>query len=222
MNKTIKKELILLEDFGMKYPTEKSKEKKRYGLYKCHCGKEFETIISDVKSGKASSCGCNRINHTNKRNTKHSLKSHRLYDVWNSIIQRCNNKNNANYKHYGLRGIAVCNEWLDINNFINDMYPTYEEGLTIDRIDSNGNYEKANCRWASREIQQRNKRIIQVNNTSGYKGVCLYKPSGKFTSSIRVNRKLINLGCYSTALEAAKVRDKYIIDNDLEHTLNFK
>ena len=73
------------------------------------------------------------------------------------------------------------------------MYPSYKEGLTIDRIDSNGNYEKANCRWASREIQQRNKRLIQVNNTSGYKGVCLHKPSGKFQSLITVNRKLIYL-----------------------------
>ena len=212
MKQTIKKELILLEDLGYLYPKETSKQRKRFGIFKCHCGKEFKTQTRDVKSGHTKSCGC-------LKNT-HNLSNHRLYPIWNEMVQRCNNPKRKAYKYYGLRGITVCNEWLDINNFINDMYPSYKEGLTIDRIDSNGNYEKANCRWASREIQQRNKRLIQVNNTSGYKGACLHKPSGKFTSLIRVNRKLIYLGCYNTAIEAAKKYDKYIIENNLEHTLN--
>ena len=214
MKQTIKKELILLEDLGMQYATETSKEKKRYGLYECFCGKEFKTIISDVKSGGTKSCGCE------KGNKKHNLSSHRLYNTWKAIIQRCNNPKIKDYKDYGLRGITVCNEWLDINNFINDMYPSYKEGLTIDRIDSNGNYEKANCRWANKNTQSRNTRLLQTNNSTGYRGVS--KKGNRYVSRVGVNTKIINLGCYNTALDAAKAYDQYVIDNNLEHSRNFK
>ena len=212
MTKENQKEIILLKDLGGRFATEKSKKKRRFGLYRCYCGKEFEAQIQSINNSNTKSCGC-------LKNT-HNLSNHRLYPIWNEMVQRCNNPKRKAYKHYGLRGITVCNEWLDINNFINDMYPSYKEGLTIDRIDSNGNYEKANCRWASREIQQRNKRLIQVNNTSGYKGVSFKKKANKFQSYITVNSKNIHIGMFKTKLEAAKAYDKYIIDNNLEHTLN--
>ena len=190
----------LIGETYMRKATENSREY-RFGRFECsYCGNTFECRISSVNSGDTKSCGCIR----GKSIITHCLRYHNFYGTWRQMVQRCNNPKRKAYKYYGLRRITVCNEWLDINNFINDMYPSYKEGLTIDRIDSNGNYEKANCRWASREIQQRNKRLIQVNNTSGYKGACLHKPSSKFTSSIRVNRKLIYLGCYNTAIEAAK------------------
>ena len=224
MKQIIKKELILLEDLGMKYPKETSKEKKRYGLFRCHCGKEFKTQTRDVKSGRVSSCGCYRRYKTAETNTKnkatHGLSSHRLYGTWFAMMQRCNNKSNNSYSTYGKLGIKVCEEWNNIENFINDMLPTFIEGLTLDRIDVNGNYCNDNCRWANENTQARNKRLIQVNNTSGYKGVCLHKPSGKFQSLIRVNKKLIYLGLSKTAIEAAKKYDKNIIENNLEHTLN--
>lgn len=212
MNKTIKKELLLLEDLGMKYPKETSKEKKRYGLYKCHCGKEFETQTRDVKSGRVKSCGCEKIHY------KHRLSRHRLYGTWNQMIKRCCNEKNDNYNNYGGKGITVCERWLNIENFINDMYPSFKEGLTLDRIDVNGNYEKSNCRWADKYIQAQNTRKIYSHNTSGYRGVHFHKRDNKWIA--QVSKK--TLGSFNTSIEAAKARDKYIIDNNLEHTLNFK
>ena len=105
-------ELILLEDLGMIYPTETSNKKRRYGLYKCVCGNEFNSQIQDVKSGKTKSCGCLKVTH--------GLKSHRLYSVWKAMISRCTNQANKGYKNYGGRGITVCDRWLDIQNFIEE------------------------------------------------------------------------------------------------------
>ena len=212
MKQTIKKESILLEDLGMKYPKETSKEKRRYGLYKCHCGKEFEAQVSNVKYGNKKSCGCSKIIH--------GRTNHRLYNTWKDMIRRCNNPKRKDYKDYGLRGIAVCNEWLDINNFISDMYPSYKEGLTLDRINPNGNYEKSNCRWANKTVQARNTQRLRKDNMSGYRGVSWHKKQQKFNSRITVNSITISLGLSKTAIEAAKAYDKYIIDNNLEHTLN--
>ena len=213
MNKTIKKELILLKDLGMQYPTEKSKYKARFGLYLCHCGKEFEAQTQGINNGNTKSCGC-------LKNT-HNLSNHRLYQIWINMIQRCTNPKSTLYKNYGERGIEVCQEWQDVNNFINDMYPTFQEGLSIDRIDNNNGYSKDNCRWTTRKIQSRNTRVLISSNTSGYRGVHWRKSRKKWTSQIRVDSKKIHLGSFDTAINGAVAYDKYIIDNNLEHTKNF-
>jgi len=98
------------------------------------------------------------------------------------------------------------------------MLPTWKKGLSIDRINNNGNYELANCRWATKEVQVRNTRMIKSNNTSGYRGVT--KSGNKWKCSIRVNGKQIYIATYTTALEAAKAYDSYVIKNNLEHTIN--
>ena len=205
---------ILLEDLGMKFPTEKSKKKSRYGLYQCqYCGKEFETQVQDVKSGRTKSCGCQSKGHSNP----HGLTQHRLYQTWKGMKARCYNEKNPNYKDYGGRGIQVCERWLDINNFIEDMYPTYIEGLTLDRIDVDGNYEPDNCRWATLNIQQYNTREIRSNNTSGYRGVCWSKKLNKWIAQIWVDSKKIRLGCFKTTIEAGKAYETYVRINNLEH-----
>ena len=208
------KELMLIEDLGMQYATEKSKNKARFGLFKCFCGNEFKTQISDIKGGHTKSCGC-----FSKRKT-HGLRKHRLYSTWRGIIKRCSNIESDSYKYYGGRGIKVCESWLDVKNFIDDMFPSYVEGLTLDRINVNGNYEPSNCRWASNNTQNRNTRVLRTNNTSGYRGVFFSKRSQKFIAKIVVSNKQIHLGYFKTALEAAKAYDNYIIDNNLEHTKN--
>lgn len=208
-------ELILLKDLGMKYPTEKSKNKLRYGLYKCYCGEEFETRTVNIKTGHTKSCGCN------KGNKKHNLTNHILYKTWSNMMARCNNKNNPKYMYYGLRGIKVCNEWLDINNFIEDMSYNYQDYLTLDRIDVNKDYSKDNCRWVNRAIQTRNTRKLRINNTSGYRGVSWYKKSNKWKSQIKVDNKKINLGYFNDVIEAARAYDNYVILHNLEHTKNF-
>ena len=205
---------ILLEDLGMRFPTENSKRKYRYGLYQCqYCEKEFETQVHDVKSGHTTSCGC----QSNKFKNPHGLRSHRLYKTWLGMKHRCYNEKNKDYRNYGGRGIQICERWLDINNFIEDMYPDYKEGLTLDRIDVNGNYEPDNCRWTTKETQQRNTRDICKNNTSGYRGVSWKKRRNNWVVQIMVENKKIHLGYHQTALEGAKAYETYVRLNNLEH-----
>lgn len=215
-----KKELLLIKDLGMIYPNSTSKRLKRYGIYKCACGNEFKAITYDIKRGHTKSCGCLHKQSIIERSTTHGMCKHRLFYTWRSMIDRCTNKKSQMYKHYGARGIVVCDEWRDIDNFINDMYPAFKEGLTLDRIDVNANYDKDNCRWVSQNIQSRNTRILRKTNTSGYRGVTFNKKQGKFHSKICVNSKTIHIGTFPTAIEAAKAYDKYVISNKLEHTIN--
>ena len=150
----------------------------------------------------------------------HGLTKHRLFNTWNSMMARCHGKNNKRYKVYGDRGIEVHQDWHNVKTFIDDMYPSYIEGLSIDRINNDLGYSKDNCRWVSDNIQSRNRRLLQVNNKTGYRGVGFLKSRNKFRARISVNYKEIHLGYFKTALEAAKAYDNYIIDNNLEHTKN--
>ena len=215
------KELVLLEDLGMQYATSKSKYRRKYGIYKCYCGNKFKACGTFIKSGNIKSCGCLGSQITAQRSKTHGLAKHRLYSTWQGMINRCYNAELLSYKNYGARGIAVCNEWLAVKNFINDMYPSFKEGLTIDRIDNNLNYSKDNCRWVPKTIQARNTRKIISTNTSGFRGVCWHKRNKKFTVTIGINSKNVHLGSFDDPIDAAKAYDKYIIDNNFEHTKNF-
>ncbi len=85
------------------------------------------------------------------------------YRIYYAMIQRCNNKKNIAYKNYGYRGISVCKEWLEsFNNFYRDMGEK-PYGCEIDRINNNGNYEKNNCRWATKILNRRNKRNVKLS-----------------------------------------------------------
>ena len=91
------------------------------------------------------------------------------YMSWYSMLQRCENSKNARYKNYGERGIKVCAKWHDFKAFLNDMGDR-PAGLTLDRIDNDGDYTPSNCRWASGTVQNLNSRVSK-RNTSGVKGV---------------------------------------------------
>lgn len=80
------------------------------------------------------------------------------YWVWRGFISRCRNKKNKNYKGYGGRGITFCRKWKTFAGFWEDMHSGYKEGLSLDRINNNGNYCKENCRWATVKQQARNRR----------------------------------------------------------------
>lgn len=209
------KEIILLEDLGMLYTTSTYKYKRRYGLYKCHCQNIFKTQIQSIKNGHCKSCGCE------KGNRNHNSYNHRLYNTWQQMIYRCINPNNKSYKYYGAKGIKVCDEWLDFNNFINDMYSAYKEGLTLDRENPEGDYCKNNCRWVTKTVQARNTQRLRKDNSSGFRGTSFDKNKKRWVSRIGINSKNIHLGYFDTALDGAKAYDNYIIQNNLEHTKNF-
>ena len=205
----------LIEDLGMRYPTEKSIKKYRYGLYECqYCGKEFEGSVDSVKRGQTKSCGC-------LRGDIHGLTSHKFYHTWNGMVQRCTNHKNKRYKNYGGRGITVCEEWLDIRNFVTWAEKTYPniEGYTLDRINNDKGYSPENCTWSDKTAQVLNRRIMK-NNKSGYVGVIWNIRYKKWCANIRISKKLINLGSFKDKIEAVLARDNYIIENGLPHKLS--
>jgi len=125
---------------------------------KCDCGNSSVVINSNLTRGNSKSCGCTNSERLIKRNTKHNLCYTPIYNVWSSMKERCRNKNCKEYVHYGGRGIKICDEWMDFNNFYNGMIGTYKKGLSLDRINVNGNYEPSNCRWVTQLRQCNNKR----------------------------------------------------------------
>ena len=180
---------ILIEDLGMMYPTESSKKKRHYGIFKCgFCGTKFKTRLDTVKIGHTNSCGCYKKRINKESNETHGLVGHKLYGIWANIKDRTLNLNCKYYNNYGGRGITICDEWKnDFMSFYNwAMSNGYSDELSIDRIDNDGNYEPSNCRWTTKTIQQRNQRIYK-NNKSGYKGVSYHKGSNKYIAQICVN-----------------------------------
>ena len=205
----------LIGDTFRKYPTETSTQKATYGLFECqYCGKEFETQVSSIHRGSTKSCGC-------LVGEKHGLATNKFYHIWSGIIRRCTNTKNKDYKNYGARGITVCEEWLDIRNFVAWCEATHPsiEGYSIDRIDNDKGYSPENCRWANRLVQATNQRI-KYTNITGVSGVVWDVTRGKWRAQIRVNYINKNLGRYLTIEEAVHARDNYIIENNLPHKLS--
>ncbi len=124
----------------------------------CECGTEIVRKQSDLTSGHTSSCGCLHTDMLKKRLTKHGNRANPAYTVWKGIRNRCNNSNEPAYKYYGGRGITVCERWDSFALFLQDMDERPSLEHSIDRIDTNGNYEPTNCRWATMEEQGDNKR----------------------------------------------------------------
>lgn len=123
----------------------------------CDCG-DYSTIVGySLRRGLTKSCGCLAKEVARNRMIKHgqSIERTKSYSSWNNMLQRCENKNNKDYKSYGGKGILVCQEWHDFNKFYDDMGACPKKH-SIDRVDRTGNYEPSNCRWATDIVQARN------------------------------------------------------------------
>lgn len=203
----------LIGETWRKYPTEKSSQLVTYGLFECqYCGKEFEALLSNVKRGRTKSCGCFAT---------HGLSSNKFYSTWLSMRGRCINPKDRGYKDYGARGITVCEEWLNVSNFIAWCEMTHPniEGYTLDRIDNDKGYSPDNCTWSDKTTQAINQRM-QKNNTSGFVGITWHTFSNRWMVRVNINRQRVNIGYFKTIEEAVQARDNYIIENNLPHKLS--
>ncbi len=139
---------------------------------KCDCGKTIKVFIDNLKREHTRSCGCKKGSMISKSKITHGKTHTKLAHIYNQMKARCYYKKNPAYKNYGGRGIKICNEWLDKENGFMSFYNWainngYKEGLTIDRIDNNSNYEPNNCRWATYYEQANNKRNNRMLTYNG-------------------------------------------------------
>jgi hypothetical protein len=137
-------------------------------LCRCDCGNEKIVTLGNLKTGKSTNCGCEKLKKQmgNTWNKKHGMSFSREYRSWESMLNCCEKTNDKEYPMWGGRGIKVCERWHDFNNFYADM-GTRPKGMTLDRIDNNGDYEPSNCRWATAKTQSNNRRS---NTLITYKG----------------------------------------------------
>lgn len=158
-----------------KFPFHQEDKKPPAWQCECDCGNIVYVPTSRLTTGNTKSCGCIHKEQLRARVTTHGHKPlhgkiHPLYYRWYGMIQRCEHKNNRAYRWYGGKGIKVCQRWHDFQKFLDDMESKFKPGLTIERRDSNKDYEPQNCYWATwstqRETMGNHSKILTLNGQS--------------------------------------------------------
>lgn len=158
---------------------------------RCSCGIEKAVLRASLINGLTRSCGCF---HKEQISTSNGMAETSFYHRWEGLIARCTNKKDRSWSGYGGRGIKVCNEWLEFNNFRHDMHQEYLEHIerhgakntSLDRIDNEGPYSKENCRWATRKEQANNRRSNRLIELEGQRNTV-----GRWSEILGINRSVI-------------------------------
>lgn len=165
----------------------------------CTCGKTTHVMGGNLTSGHTMSCGCFSNESRITRQISHGMSKTPEYCSYIGMICRCFDSKIKSFENYGGRGITVCDRWLEAEdggllNFITDMGER-PEGMTLDRIDVNGNYEPSNCRWATDGVQTFNQRVRR-DNKSGVTGVHWHKKLEKWEAAIQKEGRKHILGYF--------------------------
>lgn len=184
---------------------------------------EEERILKHKPRGRKSNMCKKCANYLQLRT--HGESGTRIYSIYNGICKRVSELNDTASEYYSDRGIK--NNFRDFEHFKEwSLANGYDDSLSIDRINNDGDYEPNNCRWENSIVQSRNTRKIYKHNTSGYRGVTMTKPKNenrkiRWVAQIHLNNKRKYIGSFDSAKEAALAYDNYVIENKLEHTRNF-
>jgi hypothetical protein len=146
-----------------------------FWVCRCDCENKTERSVNqnNLLRDASRSCGCIQKEETRKARQTHGKSKHPLYNLWRSMLHRCENPKNRDYRYYGARGIKVCERWHDFLLYLEDLEATWVDGLSLDRINNDGNYEPTNCRWLTQAEQARNTR----------RNILVESPWGRLTAS---------------------------------------
>ena len=215
----------IVASLGKQRPTPSSSYRTEMVIAECpYCGSEFQAQMRSIRNGHTKSCGCWKKSGKPYETTAELRRQYpRVYRIWKNMRTRCSNPNIPNANNYGGRGISVCSEWDDFGVFLAWAKSSgYSDGLSIDRIDVDGDYSPDNCRWASHAEQSRNTQLLRSSNSTGFRGVSVKGNRFMARASNHETGQRVYLGTFANPEEAALAYDSYLDANNLEYPRNFE